>query len=301
MACRFEVVLPDADASSIGVARAVLDEADRVEAALSVFRADSAIAALNRGAAYGPLPVDGQLFRLLELCRELHARTGGLFDITSTPLSRCWGFLRRNGQVPGPQAIAEARECVGMDRVELDAIACSVGFRRAGVELNLGAIGKGYALDRMGDQLRRQGVAHALLSAGGSSVLAVGGGAAGWHVDIASRLTTRRRIASLRLRGASLGSSGAGEQYVDVNGVRYGHVLDPRTGWPAAGVLSASVVSDRAALADALSTAFLVGGVDIAARYCAAHPRTLALIIPDDTNQHALMFGEHPGATLEGA
>jgi thiamine biosynthesis lipoprotein len=301
MACRFEVTLSAEDAHHVPAAREVLDEIDRIESALTVFRETSDLVRVNRAAGREPVEIDESLFALLRLCVELHARTDGTFDITTTPLSRCWGFLRREGRLPSPEEIASARALVGMDGIELDAARRTVRFRRTGMELNLGSIGKGYALDRVGTLLRQRGVSDALVSAGGSSVLAIGGRPAGWVVDLRSRQARRDRIARLRLRDVALGTSGAGEQFVEVEGTRYGHVLDPRTGSPASGVLSASVVTGEAALADALSTAFLVGGAALAQRYCADHPGTLALVTPDDGSERPRLFGQCPGAILEEA
>jgi FAD:protein FMN transferase len=165
--------------------------------------------------------------------------------------------------------------------------------------VNLNAIGKGYALDRMASVLRRRGVDHALLSAGSSSIRALGGRYGGWPVDIRSRLVNRPRLARVRLRDGALGTSGAGEQFVIADGTRYGHVIDPRTGWPAQGVTSATVITADAADADALSTAFLIGGVELAQSYCDAHPGTLALLMVDDGTEQPRVCGQYPGATIE--
>ena len=194
-----------------------------------------------------PVVVSRHLIDLLADCQRLHRETGGAFDITTMPLSRCWGFLRREGRVPDPEAIEAARALVGFDAVQLDRDDWSVRFGRTGLELNLGAIGKGYALDRASSGLRASGVGHALLSAGRSSLLAIGGRGHGWRIDLVSPLVTGRAIAGVWLRNAALGTSGAGEQFVIADGHRYGHVIDPRTGWPANGVLSASVVASDAA------------------------------------------------------
>ena len=301
MACRFEVTLPGEHGHDVPAAREGLDEVDRIESALTVFRDTSDLVRLNRAASDGPVPVDENLFALLLLCRQLHADTGGAFDVTSTPLSRCWGFLRREGRLPSKEEIDCARARVGMDGVALDETARTVRFRRPGMELNLGSIGKGYALGRVETLLRRRGVSDALVSAGGSSVLALGGDDEGWVVDLRSRQVKRDRLARLRLRDAALGTSGAGEQFVEMGGTRYGHVLDPRTGFPASGVLSASVVAGQPALADALSTAFLVGGPELARRYCDDHPGTLALVTSDDGSERPHVFGQCPGAILEAA
>jgi thiamine biosynthesis lipoprotein len=171
--------------------------------------------------------------------------------------------------------------------------------------LNLGAIGKGYALDRVAGDIRAAGVDHALLSAGRSSLLAVGGRGRGWHVDVVTpacaddgpQANGDRRLARVWLTDAALGTSGAGAQFVDVNGTRYGHVIDPRTGWPASGVRSASVAAPTAAVADALSTAFLIGGVDMARDYCASHPDIVAIITPEIGATD--VCGEAPGVTVQ--
>jgi len=151
--------------------------------------------------------------------------------------------------------------------------------------------------------LEKARVKDALLSAGGSSVLALGAPNGGWNIDVKSRQAGPDRLARLRLRSdarVALATSGAGEQFVEIDGVRYGHVIDPRTGWPARGVLSVSVVADDPAVADALSTAFLVGGAALAEHYCAAHPQTLVLLTPDDLYERPRIIGSHRGATIEG-
>jgi len=307
MACRFEITLASGDAAAVPVARAALNEIDRIEDQLSVFREASALSHLNRRAAHEAVEVDGDLLDLLVECRELARATGGAFDVTSTPLSRCWGFLARDGRVPSREAIEKARALVGFDGVKLaalDGARPTVRFERQGIELNLGAIGKGYALDRVARDMRRSGVAQALLSAGCSSLLAIGGRDAGWHVTVVSPGQgaggADRLHANVWLRDAAVGTSGAGEQFVIADGTRYGHVIDPRTGWPASGVLSASVIAESAAVADALSTAFLVGGPELAERYCATHHGVMALVTPDDGSE-TRMFGSVAGVSVQTA
>ncbi len=304
MACRFEITLASQDAASVPAARAALNEIDRLEDELSVFREESAVSYVNRRAASGDVEIDEPLFALLSQCGELHQATDGAFDITSTPLSRCWGFLQREGGVPPRDAIEAARASVGFDAVDLDRERRTVRFRRPGIELNLGAIGKGYALDRVAIDMRRSGVTDALLSAGRSSLLAIGGRDAGWYVEVVSprrdQATEDRPLARVWLRNAALGTSGAGEQFVIADGTRYGHVIDPRTGWPATGVLSASVIASSAAVADALSTAFLVGGIELAERYCANHSNVMALVTPDDESE-TRVFGTVAGVIVRTA
>jgi thiamine biosynthesis lipoprotein len=323
MACRFEITLAGEDARHVPAARDALREADRLEASLSVFRDTSDLTRINRHAALEPVDVDPELFALLARCSELHAETGGAFDITSTPLSRCWGFLMRQGRLPSTADLAAARTRVGMDAVTLtesrqpesrepesrepESRERTVHFTRPSIELNLGSIGKGYAVQCMADYLTARGVRHALVSAGASSIVALGGRGWGWSIDLCARNgaqpdsesgAQRTRLARLFLRNGALGTSGAGEQFVEIDGRRYGHVLDPRTGWPASGVRSASVVTRDGATSDALATAFLVGGPELARAYCAAHPDTLALITVEGASRPEL-FGAFPGVVVE--
>ena len=298
MACRFEVVLPGEYSDLLPAAQAALDEADRLESIMTIFRDSSELSRLNRDAHQRPQVASGELFTLLEECAALSEATGGAFDITSTPLSRCWGFLRREGRLPRPDEIAAALTVVGMHLVALDPAASTVSFRREGVSLNLGAIGKGFALDRLAALLHRRGVRQALLSAGSSSLLAIGGVARPWEIDLRS-MTSGERLARLFVANGAVGTSGAGEQFFEVEGARYGHVIDPRSGWPASGVLSASVLARRAATADALSTAFLIGGVALAETYCASHTNILAIVTPDDDTRRPVVFGAFAGATVE--
>jgi len=264
---------------------------------MTIFRETSELARVNRDAHPGPVVVGRELFDLLALCEQLHRDTDCAFDVTSTPLSRCWGFLRREGRLPAPDEIADARAAVGMQHVQLDRRRQGVSFDRPGMALNLGAIGKGHALDRIGGLLQGRGVKRALLSAGCSSLLASGGGTDPWRVDLRSAVTSEV-LARVYLARGAVGTSGAGEQFCEVDGVRYGHVIDPRSGWPATGVLSASVIAIDAASADALSTAFLIGGPALAQRYCSKHPDVLALITPDDGSRHPMMFGSYPEARV---
>ena len=296
MACRFEVVLDSADARHVPAARKALDEVDAIEAALTYFRETSELARVNRAAAAGPVAVSPELFALLALCRELHAASGGAFDPTSTPLSRAWGFLLREGRVPDPAEIAAARAEVGFDAVALDEKARTVRFARPGLELNLGSIGKGWALDRVTAGLRAASVERALVSAGGSSQRAWG--PRPWEVALTSGGET---LATLRLRDAAIGTSGAAEQNVEKGGRRYGHVIDPRTGWPAEGVRSATAVADEAAVADALATAFLVGGEAVARAVCAARRGTMAVLALEHEPGVLVVVGDRDGVGVEPA
>jgi thiamine biosynthesis lipoprotein len=295
MACRFEITLSDEHAARVPAALAALAEADRLEAALTIFRPTSEVMRLNAAAHAADAIVSDELFALLDRCRALHAETGGAFDVTSLPLSRAWGFLARRPARPSDDVLAEARRAVGMERVALDPGRRAVRFLGPGMAVNFGSIGKGYAVQRIAGALTALGAGDALVSAGGSSIAAVG--SRRWPVDVVAR-AAGRTIARVGLRRAALGTSGAGEQFVDVDGVCRAHVIDPRTGWPVAGVLSASVVTDDAADADALATACFVGGEPVA-RMVAARSRTLVILAPEDGR--TLVLGSHPSVIVEAS
>jgi thiamine biosynthesis lipoprotein len=296
MACRFEITLSGERASEIPAAREALEEAERLEALLSVFRETSEISRINQRAGIGATTASDDVVALLSRCQQLSAATDGAFDITSTPLSRCWGFLQREGRVPAASEIDRALALVGMDRLSCDVATNRVSLSAPGAEVNLGAVGKGFAVQSIGAALWSRGVREALVSAGSSSILALGGG---WVVDVTTTGSPRRVLARLRLHNAALGTSGAGEQFVEVSGQRHGHILDPRTGRPASGVVNATVVAADAATADALATAFFVGGIELARTYCDAHPGTLALITPDDQSWRPRVVGRYRGAIVE--
>ena len=281
MACKFEITLPSELEEHLDAAHAALGTIERLEEQLSIFRDSSELSLVNREAASRPVAVEGRLYQLLQQCQEIHEITGGAFDITSTPLSRVWGFLRRQGRLPTPEEIALARTRVGMQHVRLDGAAGTVTFARAGMSLNLGSIGKGYALDRVAAQMAEAGVSTALLTAGASSVLALGDGpeGGGFVVGLRDPFDHDRRMGTVRLRNAALGVSGVGEQNFIVDGKRYGHILDARTGWPVVDRAYAAVVAPTAAVADALATACFVGGRETAEAYVKNHEEVSILLM----------------------
>jgi thiamine biosynthesis lipoprotein len=261
-----------------------------------VYRDHSEVCRLNRQAAGRPLRLERGLFDLLALAGRLHAETDGAFDVTAGALIKAWGFFRGPRRVPAEPERQAACARVGMGHVDLDADRRAVQFRRPGLEINLGAIGKGYALDRMAARLSRR-LGAFLLHGGGSSVLGRGApeGSRGWQVRVRHPWKPRRYLARVWLRDRALGTSAATFQYLEHEGKKLGHILDPRTGWPAEGMASVSVVAPTAALADALSTAFYVGGLDVARRYCETHPGVGAILLPEGSPRPTV-FGLAPDA-----
>lgn len=295
MACRFEMTIRQTEETGIAAATEALDEIDRLESRLSVFRETSEVSIVNSEAAMNPVEVSQELFDLLTLCQRLYEETDGAFDVTSGPLTRCWGFLRRQGRLPSQAEINQAKLSVGSHKLLLDDKSKTVRFAREGMEINLGSIGKGYALDSAADLMSPR-VSTALLNAGSSSMRAIGKGehGNGWLVGLRNPRSKVRRLGVLRLRDCALSTSGSEEQFFEHQGQRYSHVIDPRSGWPASGVTSVSVVAPTAAISDALATAFFVGGRRLAEPYCQTHTDVLAIML----ESHAaapISFGQSSG------
>lgn len=260
----------------------VLDEVQRLERQLTVFRDDSEVSLLNREADQHPVKAEAGLFALLQLALRLHRETGGAFDITAGSLTRAWKFLTREGQVPAPEELEQARARVGSQWIQLEEDQHTVFFSRPGLEINLGSIGKGYALDRVLEGLKEGGFTDFLVHAGHSSVLACGDtpGGCGWKVSIRHPLDKSRDFAALQLYDQAMSTSGIGEQFFLSDGKRYGHILDPRNGWPPGHHVSATAVAPTAAEADALSTAFFIMSTEEVEAFCRTHPGVGAVLIP---------------------
>lgn len=315
MACDFVVLVRDEHQliGSRSVADVVLDsleQVDEIEKRLTVYQETSEIAAVNRSAGSDGVCVSPETFALLDRAKELSEATGGAFDITAGPLVEAWGFTRRQGRKPTGQEIETARNLVGRDGILLDSATRRVSLGKPGVQLNLGGIGKGEAIDRLAASLKAAGIRDFLIHAGQSSVLACGDQfkadaqqqvppeqgeqqqgeqqpgdatpARGWLVGLAHPTKPNRRLAGIWLRDAALATSGSGKQFFHHRGQRYGHVIDPRTGQPAGDLLSLSLVTDRAVDADALATGLFVMGRDRATQFAMAETPTLPLILVAD-------------------
>ncbi len=291
MAGEFEICLPVAIAGeATAAALGALDLVQALEAQLSFFRPDSEISAINRRAAEAAVEVEPRLFALLQAAMQLWRDSGGAYDLTAAPLWEAWGFARRAGAIPSPEQLAQAKNLVGGEWVELDETQKTIRFLRPGMRLNLGSIGKGYAVDRAVEHLMQAGVSDFLVHGGYSSVTARGAaetsdeaaaatrGRRPWKIGVKDPLRDERRLGQIELHDRALGTSGAQFQSFRHRGRRYGHILDPRSGWPADGVLSVTVMAPTAAEADALSTAFYVMGPEAALRYCQQHGSIAAII-----------------------
>ena len=266
MATEFVVMLPGLFGKHAELALEALEQVEAIESQLSIYRPASDISRLNQAAGVGPVNISQDCLAVLQQAQELSRQTHGAFDVTAGPLVQAWGFTQRRGQKPTPEAIAQALSKVGFDRLRLDAQRGTAELLEPGMSLNLGAIGKGFALERIASVLRAGGATDFLVHGGKSSVIAAGddvpGSDSGWKVAIEHPLIRGRRLGGLRLRNEALATSGSGSQFFHHQGKRLGHVIDPRTGWPAGDLLSLTIVHPSATAADALATGLFVSGLD---------------------------------------
>ena len=291
MATAFEVILPFDAPSAHERAQAALEEIDRLEGQLTVYRDTSEVCRLNARAADQSVRVEPMLFELLALAERTHRETDGAFDISVGALIKSWGFYRRAGRVPTPAERAAVRERIGMQHVELDRERHAVAYRRQGLEINLGSIGKGFSLDRAAAVAQTPNL---LIHGGHSSVLALGNetpAAVGWTIGLTDPERPQCRRALLHLRNRAMATSAITYQYIEYDGRKLGHLLDPRTAWPAEGMLSATVTAPTAAEADALATAFFILGIEKARVYCERHPLIGAALIAAEAPGRIMLLG----------
>ena len=271
MACNFSVILNAGTSNQrMEDCSAVLELIGHLEKQMSVYIERSELSLVNRRAGNEAVKVEARLFRLLCQTQTISQSTHRAFDPTSGPLIELWRTCRQQDRIPNQDELETCLQRVGIGHVKLDPLSQSIQFDQSGVKLDLGGIGKGYALDRSADELIGRGLENWLIHGGQSSLLARGQhhDLTGWPVGIGNPLFTGKRLGTILLRDQAMATSGSNIQYFRHQGKKYGHILDPRTGWPVDSMLSVTVLANSAAQADALSTAFYVMGVEKAKTYC---------------------------------
>jgi thiamine biosynthesis lipoprotein len=274
MGTLFTIVAYGRDARFLAqVANEVFDEIDSLDAQMSNYKAESELSRINRHAAREPVLVEPRLFQLLADSLRISEETGGAFDITVGPLMKTWGFFRGEGRVPPRAELARVMKRVGFRHIHLDREQRTIRFDTEGLELDLGGIAKGYAVDRAVDILRSNGVNSALVSSGSSSIYALGAppGERAWRITLRDPFERGKVGDVVCLKNYSLSVSGSYEKSFQLKGKTYSHLLDPRSGRPAQEMLTTTVLAPRAAEGDALSTSFFVMGVERSRAYLQRH------------------------------
>jgi thiamine biosynthesis lipoprotein len=273
MATTFEAIVQYEDKFyAQQAAQAAFDEVDRLERDLSRFLENSDVARINNLPALRPLPLSLDTFECLRISAEMSRETGGAFDVTVGLLVDCWRDEEKKPRTPTPEELQSAREHTGMHLISFDEPTHAIALATSPVRVDLGGIGKGYAVDKMAGMLREWSIDRALIHGGFSSVLSLDAphGTGGWPVTLSHPLDRRRTLVRLELEHVAVSGSG----------VEKGpHIIDPRRGEPVRSKIAAWSIASDAARADALSTAFMLMTPDETASYCAQHPRVRALLI----------------------
>jgi len=255
MGTYIEVTSPYSQAPQI-----VFKEIKRIESLLSKYDPDSEISILNRN---GMLKVSPETFEVISQAKDFYRFSAGAFDITVGPLMELWGFVDKDFRVPDQSEITRVMEVVGSDKIILRQEDNVVEFTLPGVEIDLGAIAKGYCLDQAVKKLKEAGIDSCMINAGGQVFCLGDKFGHPWRVGV---WDPQKKIilGDLGLTDRCVSTSGDYQQYFIEAGKRYSHIIDPRTGYPAtSGVISATVIADDALTADALSTAaFVLGAKD---------------------------------------
>jgi thiamine biosynthesis lipoprotein len=282
-------------ADSAAVADAAYDALvvlHRVDSLMSNWTESSEVTRINRAAANEPVVVQPEVARVIAFALEVARESGGAFDITVEPLVRAWGFLGGTPRVPAKEEIDAALRHIGYENLRFDPETRTLRRTEDGARVDLGGIAKGYGVDVVAEVLRERGVTNALVDLSGNMV-AMGDAAGhdGWTVGIRDPSEERDYLARLRLFNQAVATSGDYEQFVDEDGTRYGHILDPRTGYSARGLSSVTVVADRAMACDAWATALFVLGPD-AARNAARERDDLSVVLIEPTETGDIIWVE---------
>jgi FAD:protein FMN transferase len=287
MACEYAIEAYGRDAEALPrIVDEAFDGVDRIDRLMSHYKPDSPLSRINREADRHPVAVPQELFDFIAEAMRYHRESGGTFDITVGPLMKAWGFFRGEGRLPSESELAGARRHVGGAHLTLDPALRTIAFDEAGVELDLGGIAKGYAVDRVAELLKRREVAAALISAGGSTIYALGSPptAPAWTVMLQDPTDSRKTAFTLGLKDRALSIAGSSEKSFEADGVRYSHIMDPRTGRPAQGVLSVAVLTTTGTAGDALDDAFYVLGPEHSRAYLNQLPGTeVIFFVPEAT------------------
>jgi len=289
MGSTYSVVLYGPDRAQLETAAELaFAEARRLDEELSNYKPESPWSQVNRYASERPVPVPAELFDLLSACLNYSRQSEGAFDITVGPLMRVWGFYKGSGHLPKPGEVKASLEHVGYRNILLDPKTQTVRFAKSGVEMDPGGIGKGFAVDRMADVLKKAGITIGLVSGSGSSIYAIGAppGEKGWTISIRDPHDETKTVQDIVLKDESLSTSGSYEKFFEADGRVYAHIMDPRTGFPARGMLSVSIITPRTIDSEAWCKPFFINGRAWAAQHKPEKAR--AYFCEDKTNQQCV-------------
>ncbi|HEY8931217.1 MAG TPA: FAD:protein FMN transferase [Mucilaginibacter sp.] len=287
MGNRFEISVVGADeAPAEANIDAAVDEIRRIEKLLTTFSNDSQTNAINRNAGIIPVKVDQEVFDLIARCLKISGLTQGSFDITYGSIDKSlWNFDVNMTRLPDAETARQSVRLINYRNVLLDDKKRTVFLKEQGMRIGFGGIGKGYAADRAKFILQQLGVASGIVNAAGDLITwGTQPNGAPWTVAIADPDQVMTPFSTLKISEMAIATSGNYEKYAVINGKKYSHTIDPKTGLPVTGIKSVSILCPSAELADALATPVMVMGVKVGLDLINQLPQTACIII-DDHNQ----------------
>ncbi len=292
MGSRFEITALAGDSGQASLAvDAAIDEIRRIEKLISSWDPQSQTSAVNREAGITPVKVDRELFELIRRSKKISLLTGGVFDISYASMDRIWKFDGSMSAMPTADEIKSSVALIGFENIILNEAETTVFLSRPGMKIGFGAIGKGYAANRAKKIMVQMGIENGVVNAGGD-LIAWGRQANGkdWGIAITDPKDKNKMIGWLRSSDLAVVTSGNYEKFVEFDGVRYTHIINPVTGMPASGTRSVTIICPDAELADALATSVFILGPQTGLQLINRLKNTECLIVTDDdemiTSQH---------------
>ena len=283
MGSRFEITVVATDSiEANGYINLAINEITRIEKLISSWDPASQTSEINRNAGIKPVKVDEELYNLIARAVEISKLTDGAFDISFASMDKIWKFDGSMTEMPSEEAIKQSVAKVGYKNIILDPENLTVLLKLEGMKLGFGAIGKGYAADKAKKLLMEKGVSSGIINASGD-MNTWGKQPSGdfWKVAITNPMDKNKAFATLAIDESAVVTSGNYEKYVAFNNVRYTHIIDPRTGYPATGIISATVFAPKAEIADALATSIFVMGKDVGIDFINQLPKIECIVIDE--------------------
>jgi thiamine biosynthesis lipoprotein len=276
-----EIVVAAADKRTAEHAMAYGFQAlQQVDQRMSIYQPTSELSRINRLAGEQWVHTDADLLTVITAALDISRQSHGALDVTILPLMRLWGFVHQAGRVPTTTELRTTLPLIDYRHIQLDPSQPTIHFARQGVELDLGGIAKGYAVDTALTALLAHGVNHALVNAGGD-LFALGTATTdtAWVVDIQHPRLADRSLATVQVHNRSVATSGDYEKYFEQDGKRYCHLIDPRSGYPVQDVASVTILADTTMQADAISTAVFILGPDKGFTFLEQHPHAEGVMV----------------------
>lgn len=282
MGCNFEItVVASSQEKADLYIDAAISEISRIEKRISSWDPNSETSLINNNAGIAAVEVSEELFQLIQRSLNLSRLTDGAFDISYASMDRLWKFDGSMTQMPDSAAITASVSTVGYQHIVLNEEALTVFLKLPGMKIGFGGIGKGYAADRAKQLLIDMGVSGGIINASGDmNTWGQQYNGTSWNVAITHPVHKERPFATLPIQGAVV-TSGNYEKFVTFNGTRYAHIINPKTGYPATGIISVTVFAPKAELADALATSVFVMGPEVGLDRINQLPKTECIIITD--------------------